>query len=141
MNLSLFTILISSFLIVFSACQSAAEQPGETDSESTVGLLQHNVYFYVNADATAEEREEFEAGLKELLTISAIYKSELGIPAATEERDVTDHSYTYAIFTWFENMDDYHVYEVHPDHLHFIDTYNHLWADVKVYDAEIIDAK
>lgn len=142
-------IVTICLLILFaSACQPDTDQP-ETDSntetssttETTIGMLQHTVFFYLNDDVTPEEREQFEAGLKELLEIPEIYRSEIGIPAGTAERDVTDHSYAYAIYTWFETIEDYIGYDEHPDHLEFIDNYNHLWADVKVYDAEIYDVQ
>lgn len=127
----------SLLLLVFTACQPNAEQSETSESKKTTEMLQHNVYFYLNEDVTPEEKQQFEEGLKELLEISEIYKSELGIPAETEERDVTDHGYAYAIYTWFETMEDYKVYAEHPDHLDFIDKYSPLWADVKVYDADI----
>lgn len=134
---------ISLLLLLLSACQPDNNQSSinqaETNNEtkSTSGMLQHTVFFYLNDDVTADEREQFEAGLVKLLEIPEIYRSETGVPAKTAERDVTDHSYGYAIYTWFETMEDYVGYDEHPDHLEFIDTYNHLWADVKVYDADI----
>lgn|SRR5690554_1829059 len=136
MKLSLPTLLISLSLLVFSACQTSAEQPDTELPESSAGLLQHTVYFYLNDDVTPEEVNDFENGLNELLQIEEIYKAEMGSPAGTKERDVTDHAFAYSIFTWFESMDDYTIYDEHPDHLKFIDTYSHLWADVKVYDTE-----
>lgn len=133
-------LLTGLLLVIFTACQSTVEQSETNKSESTVDMLQHTVYFYLNEDVTPEEKQQFEEGLKELLEISEIYKSELGVPADTEERDVTDHGYAYAIYTWFETMEDYKVYAEHPDHLDFIDQYSPLWADVKVYDADIISS-
>lgn len=138
MNLSLHITTISLFLLLFSSCQPAVEQSGTNESENTTDMLQHNVYFYLNDDVTTEERQQFEEGLKELVKIPEIHKAEIGTPAATEERDVTDHSFGYAIFTWFKTMEDYKVYAEHPDHLKFIDKYSQLWVDVKVYDSEII---
>lgn len=129
-------------LLVITACQPDTSQTNtnnEIESETTTGMLQHTVYFYLNDDVSQEEAREFENGLKELLEISAIYKSELGVPGDTDERDVTDHSFAYSIFTWFENLEDYKTYDEHPDHLEFIDTYSSLWADVKVYDSELIE--
>ncbi len=149
MKMNLLSRIVSISLLIFfiSACQPDSSQPDDnqtetmTNSDSTIGMLQHTVYFYLNDDVTDEEREQFESGLVKLLEIPAIYRSETGIPAGTEERDVTDHSYAYSIYTWFETMEDYMVYDEHPDHLEFIDTYNHLWADVKVYDADIYDVR
>lgn len=129
-------------VLIITGCQQAGDTSNETMNsitENTTGMLQHTVYFYLNDDVTQEEADQFEEGLKELLEIESIFKSELGVPGDTESRDVTDHSFGYSIFTWFENMDDYKTYDEHPDHLEFIDTYSSLWADVKVYDTELIE--
>jgi hypothetical protein len=37
-------------------------------------------------------------------------------------------------------MDDYNVYAEHPDHMEFIEQFQSLWADVKVYDTNITQA-
>jgi len=131
-------------LLIFTGCANGdREMPMDSESgetvESTTGMLQHNVYFYLNEDVTEEEKEQFEEGLRDLLAIESIFKSEIGVPGSTEEREVTDHSFGYSIFTWFNTLDDYKIYDEHPDHLEFIDTYSHLWSDVKVYDSEIIE--
>ncbi|MFO7847939.1 MAG: Dabb family protein [Balneolaceae bacterium] len=123
----------------FTSCQQTSADESETITENTTGMLQHTVYFYLNEEVSQEEADQFEEGLKQLLEIESIHKSELGIPGDTESRDVTDHSFAYSIFTWFENLDDYKAYDEHPDHLEFIDTYSSLWADVKVYDSELIE--
>lgn len=143
MKRTLFVLTIA-FTFVASACQQGQEPAMDTEttttttSENTIGMLQHTVYFYLNEDVTEEEKQQFEEGLEALLAIDTVYKSEIGIPSDTPERDVTDHSFGYSIFTWFETIEDYNVYAEHPDHLEFIDTYSSLWADVKVYDSEII---
>lgn len=144
------TVILALFFL--AACASGGEEVevdtdtvAETETatitsrQETAGMLQHNVYFYLHGEVTEEEKQEFEEGLRALVQIEGIYKAEIGIPGATEERDVTDHSFGYSIFTWFETIEDYNVYAVHPDHLEFIDEFNHLWADVKVYDSEIVE--
>lgn len=136
----IFAMMLTS--IILTGCQQSEETSTETaiaTTENTTGMLQHTVYFYLNDDVTDQQRMEFEEGLKELLKIESIYKSELGVPGDTESRDVTDHSFGYSIFTWFETMEEYKIYDEHPDHLQFIDTYSSLWADVKVYDSELIE--
>jgi len=131
-------ILIISAMFLITACQSDTEQTTETAIESTLGLLQHNVYFYFNEDVSADEKARFEEGLFELLSIDEVYRYEIGIPGSTEDRDVTDHTFGYSFFSWFLTMEDYEIYADHPIHLEFIDEFNHLWAGVKVYDSEII---
>lgn len=142
-TLSLISVTLTLTLFLFISCTSGGEEANverETSETavSAAGMLQHNVYFYLHEDVTQEEREQFEEGLTKLLAIEAIFKSEMGVPANTAERDVTDHSFGYSIFTWFETLDEYKVYDEHPDHLEFIDTYSHLWSDVKVYDTELL---
>ncbi|MEX1122359.1 MAG: Dabb family protein [Balneolales bacterium] len=133
-------ILIIGLLVAVAGCKASNDQP-ITDTGGHTGLLQHNVYFYLNDDVTSEEREQFEGGLKELLQIEDVYKAETGIPAATEQRDVTDHDFVYSIFSWFETIEDHERYQEHPIHLDFIDKYSHLWANVRVYDSEIISTR
>jgi len=147
------TLFVLTFALAFfaTACQQSQDNSMEMQSESsndiststienTIGMLQHTVYFYLNEDVTEEERQQFEEGLEALLSIEEIYRSEMGIPAGTPDREVTDHSFGYSIFTWFETMDDYEVYAEHPDHMEFIDQYESLWADVKVYDTQVTQA-
>lgn len=135
------SLLITIFtMMVLAGCSQKTDKPEMTNKEPilTAGMLQHTVYFYLKDDVTAEEREKFEEGLKELLAIEEVYDYQIGIPANTEEREVTDHSFGYSFFSWFENLEDYKVYAEHPDHLEFIDEYEDLWADVRVYDSEVI---
>ncbi|MAL18428.1 MAG: hypothetical protein CL670_03140 [Balneola sp.] len=127
-------------VIFLSACQSPQQEPAPSDAEATVGLLQHNVYFYLNEDVTEDQIADFEAGLEKLMSIEEIHSYQLGVPGSTEEREVTDHSFGYSIFSWFKTMEDYEIYAEHPTHLEFIDEYSSLWADVKVYDSEVISA-
>lgn len=141
-----FKLLIALFLPLFAltACQMETKETDdetEDETETTVGMLQHVVYFYLNEEVTEEEKAAFENGLAELLSIDEVYFYEIGIPGSTAERDVTDHSFAYSISAWFLTMEDYEIYADHPIHMEFIDEYEDLWADVKVYDSEIIAEK
>ncbi|HLR91266.1 MAG TPA: Dabb family protein [Balneolaceae bacterium] len=132
------SVTTAGFLI---SCESGQTEPTPNNQTETSGyMLQHNVYFYLNENVSEQEKSEFEEGLRKITAIESIHKFELGIPGATAERDVTDHSYAYAIFSWFTSLEDYKTYDEHPVHLEFIDSFNHLWADVKVYDSEIIES-
>ncbi|TVQ07181.1 MAG: Dabb family protein [Balneolaceae bacterium] len=134
-------LFIASLIYFMNGCQHEHEVHQLTEPVSLEGFMQHNVYFYLKDEVTEEERENFEEGLKALLEIPHIYKSELGVPAPTEDRGVIDSSYAYTIFTWFESLEDHDLYQVHPDHVRFIEDYNHLWENVRVYDADIIYAR
>lgn len=138
MKLRLSLLLLTGLFIFIAGCQPETNQPAENVPETSIGSLQHTVYFYLVDDVSDEERERFEEGLQELMSIETIHRYEMGVPGSTAERDVTDHDFAYSIFSWFLTLDDYKIYDEHPDHLDFIDEFNHLWADVKVYDSEII---
>ncbi|MEX0720033.1 MAG: Dabb family protein [Balneolaceae bacterium] len=130
---------MSLVLIALSACEATGDQAELNPADPSIGMLQHTVYFYLNDDITSDEIKQFEIGLKQLVSINEVHKAQIGVPGSTEERDVTDHSFSYSIIAWFETLEEYQVYADHPDHLEFIDTFSHLWADVKVYDSEIVD--
>lgn len=137
-----FTFALLLTIGTMAACQHEIHDSNEEiEKRTTVGMLQHMVYFYLQEDVTADEKADFEEGLKTLLSIDEVYFYQIGVPAETAERDVTDHEFGYSISSWFQTTEDYDLYAVHPVHLKFIDDYNHLWADVKVYDSAIIEEK
>lgn len=135
---TVFKYTLFSVIILFSACQDNSNGSNSMKSAENNGMLQHNVYFYLNDSITDAEKIEFEKGLQKLLSIKEIYKSEVGVTGATKAREVTDHDFEYSLFIWFKSMEDYEVYADHPDHMKFIETYKHLWDQVKVYDSKII---
>lgn len=138
---SIFITLL--LMMVLTGCSQKAEGPERTSKEPTLteGMLQHTVYFYLKEDVTEEDRNRFEEGLEKLLALEEVYDYQIGVPGKTEDRDVTDHSFGYSFFSWFKNIEDYKVYAEHPVHLEFIDEYDDLWANVRVYDSEVIATK
>jgi len=139
---SLFTVSTTILTLLFlGVCQPSDTGNTQTTAsvsveEDATGQLQHNVYFYLKEDVTAEQKQEFEEALKELMNIPQIHKYEMGIPGLEEEEN-DDQQFAYSFFTWFKTMEDYNGYAEHPDHLAFIDAYSNLWADIKVYDTKI----
>lgn len=131
MNFSIKLLLTSLSLFLISVGPLSIDQIDEKRAENK-GTLVHNIYFYLNEDVTAEEKEQFEAGLKTLLKITKIHEAEMGVPAQTAKREVTDHDFVYSITLHFKTLEDYETYAEHPDHMKFIQKYSHLWADVKV---------
>jgi hypothetical protein len=130
-------LLILLILATILSCQKSSKDIKENQVQSTHGMLQHNVYFYLSDSITSDDKIEFEKGLQKLLSIKEIYKSEVGITGSTKSREVTDHEFDYSLFIWFKTMEDYEVYAEHPDHMEFIDTFKLLWENVKVYDSQI----
>ncbi|MGF1637318.1 MAG: Dabb family protein [Cyclobacteriaceae bacterium] len=130
---------IVAIFYIFATLSACGEHKHDHQEKpkTQFNMLQHNVYFYLNPDVTEEEKRDFLNGLNALVSIENIHHAEIGVPAETERREVTDHDFAYSIFTWFETMEDHEVYQNHPDHLEFIEKYKHLWKQVKVYDSQL----
>ncbi len=107
--------------------------------ESSKGLLQHQVYFWLKSTVTDADRKVFEKGLRDLVGgIKEVHRSEIGVPAKTTPRDVVDHSFHYSLLVWFKTIADHDVYAVHPVHQKFINDHSTLWEKVVVYDSTVI---
>lgn len=94
----------------------------------------HTVFFWLNDTATIDDRAEFEKGLEELGKTPSIAEYYYGKPAGTP-RGVVDNSYDYAWIVYFSDAAAQDAYQDDPIHLEFIEKYNHLWKEVKVYDT------
>lgn len=97
----------------------------------------HSVYFWLKDEAKSK-RAEFEQGLEDLCKISLIRQSFVGRPSSTAARPVVDHSYDYALITFFDSVADQDAYQVYPDHNVFVARFKDWWAKVVVYDADKI---
>ena len=94
----------------------------------------HHVYFWLKNTDSAEDTAALVAGLEKLAACTPIQQYHIGKPAATS-RDVIDGSYAVSWCTFFANKNDQDNYQIDPIHLHFIDTCQHLWSKVVVYDS------
>jgi hypothetical protein len=98
--------------------------------------MEHHVYFWLKEGRQSEgDLEIFEAGLKTLCGSPNIATSYWAKPAATADRPVTDHSWSYAISLKFSSMEDHDNYqEGDPVHDEFITGFKDWWAKVLVMD-------
>ncbi|MEJ6581695.1 MAG: Dabb family protein [Akkermansiaceae bacterium] len=98
--------------------------------------MEHHVYFWLKEDRqNSEGIQTFEAGLAALCKSPNIASSYWAGPAATAERPVTDHSWSYAISLKFASMEEHDRYqEGDPIHDEFIASFKDWWAKVLVMD-------
>lgn len=122
-------LLLPVLVILGFSCNS--EKPSTTPKEIT---FVHTVFFWLNDSVTLQDRAYFEEGLVELGKVPSIAEYYYGKPAGTD-RGVVDNSYDYAWIVHFANAADQDEYQEDPIHLEFIEKYNHLWEEVKVYDT------
>ena len=95
----------------------------------------HQVYFYLHNDS---DLKEFMTDATPMLgRCKDVAKFIQGIPAATEKRDVVDHSFHVSCTLFFDSLEAQAAYQKDPLHLEFIEKYSHLWKTVKVYDIAI----
>lgn len=133
------SICIYTFAIIalfVSACTPEPESATQSEIGVT-GLIQHNVYFYLNEEVTDSEKEVFVSNLQEMVNIATIKRSWIGIPAATDSRDVTDHEFSVSLTLWFETVEDHDLYQIDPEHVKMVESSSHLLRGVKVYDSLI----
>lgn len=104
----------------------------------TVPLI-HHVFFWLHNPGSDTDRARLIEGLKTLRAIPQIKSLHIGTPAATEARDVVDHSWDVSEIMAFDNLEDQAAYQVHPIHLDFIRDCGPLMARVVVYDISKAD--
>jgi len=98
-------------------------------------MMTHCVLFWTRPDLSAEERLDFEAGLRTLLDIPLVSRGSVGTPANTS-RSVVDGSYAFALLLEFPNLAAHDAYQGHPVHDKFHARCEGYWNKVLVYDFE-----
>ncbi len=76
-------------------------------------IVVHQVYFWLNNKADLPKLIE---GLNVLVPITSIRDIHIGIPAATEERDVIESSYDVSLLVTFNTIAEHDHYQVDPLH-------------------------
>jgi len=99
-------------------------------------MIRHTVYFWLIDGLTAEQKQQFEAGLRALFDIDVVRAGSHGTPAATPSRPVTKNDYDYALFLEFDSVEDHNTYQDHPDHDVFVDSFKPWFKTVMVFDTE-----
>jgi hypothetical protein len=95
----------------------------------------HVVYFWLNNPENAQERTDFETGLRALFKASKYTRTNfLGTPPKAT-RDVVDDSFTYGMILTFDSAEAQQAYQNEPAHLIFIEQKKHLLKKFVVYDA------
>lgn len=115
--------------------QSASAKPKDLPR----GVFIHHVLFWMKEPLNMGHRKVLEAGLRKLVTIDLIKQRHVGIPADTN-RDVVENTYQYSLLLTFKNKADHDAYQIHPEHLEFIENCSHTWERVRVHDTVDISA-
>ena len=95
----------------------------------------HTVLFWLKEKENREHHAALHAGILKLADNDLMVASYAGTPADTN-REVIDSSYDFSITFIFKNKADQDTYQVHPQHMEFIESCSKYWGKVQVYDAE-----
>ncbi len=95
--------------------------------------MEHHVYFWIKKDA---DHKAFEHGLETLLSIDTVVEGSWGRQAKTEERPVTDKTWTYALSLKFDSIADHDTYQVDEIHDMFVEANKDKWEKVLVMDMQ-----
>jgi hypothetical protein len=98
--------------------------------------MEHHVYFWLKAEFKNDDgRARMVGALNELVKSPNISKAHWGVPAPTEQRPVTDHSWDYGISLHFDTLDAHEKYQKEdPVHDAFSGNHREMWAKVLVMD-------
>jgi hypothetical protein len=97
-------------------------------------MLAHHVLFWLKADTTEAQKADFLKGLETLEKVETVQAFHVGV-ASTIERAVVDSSYTFSLVIFFEDMAGHDVYQVHPLHKAFLESFRSLFEKVVIYDS------
>lgn len=98
-------------------------------------MFAHSVYFWLKKDLTADQRNQYLAGVRSLTKIPSVRHSFIGTPAATD-RPIIDRSYSYGLVLFFDDEAGHDSYQVHPIHDQFRSECGSFWEKVLIYDAQ-----
>jgi hypothetical protein len=121
--------LLLAFLVV-----SLIPLPGAWAAEKRVKLA-HMVYFKLK-DSSLEQQEQMVAAChKYLKNHPGVVFFAAGTLAKEYQREVNVRDWDIALHVVFENKKFHDDYQVHPEHLKFIEENREKWAAVRVFDS------
>jgi hypothetical protein len=101
--------------------------------------LIHHVFFRLKDPHSKEDLDKLVAGLKTLRKIKTVRQLHIGVPAATEKRDVIETGYHVSELMFFDDLAGQKAYQDDPIHKKFVQDCSHLWEKVVVYDVQQVD--
>lgn len=99
--------------------------------------MQHNVFFWLKEEDKNEALiAEFEAGLGVISKISHVSVGGWGKPAKVAPRPVVEDTYHYGLYCTFDGVPAHDAYQVHEDHVAFLNRFKPHFERVLVLDVE-----
>lgn len=126
-----FRRLAATIALLASLFTSCAMHPA-----ASTGLV-HDVYFTLRED-TDTARATFAAACHErLAAIPGITWFAVGTRARDLQRDVNDQGYDVSLHVCFASRAAHDAYQVHPEHVRFVEENKVSWQAVRVFDSDV----
>ena len=122
---------------LLTSCTPVENKETASSGTFTNGTILHSVHFWLKAEITAEEEQDFLNFFEELRKVPGVQTLQYGKPAPTNPRPVVDNSFQYNLLVTFQHMDDINTYETHPAHIAAAEQYSKYWTKVQVRDTLI----
>lgn len=97
--------------------------------------LAHMVYFKLKDSSPAQQEHMVAACHKYLKNHPGVVFFAAGTLAKEYQRDVNVRDWDIALHVVFEEKKFHDAYQVHPEHLKFIEENKEKWASVRVFDS------
>ncbi|MBC7915532.1 MAG: Dabb family protein [Pyrinomonadaceae bacterium] len=98
-------------------------------------MLTHHVLFWLKANTSEEQKQNFRKGLESLQEVETVKNIYIGTPALIY-RPVVDSSYTFSLLIFFDNLEDHNIYQAHAVHQKFLENFRALFEKVVIYDSQ-----
>ncbi len=95
----------------------------------------HHVMFWLKNPKSTTEYNLLMEGIKSLEKIKSISDIHIGKPAKTR-REVIDSTYDFSLLIIFDNSKKHDEYQIDLIHKNFVESCNHLWKKVLIFDSE-----
>lgn len=86
---------LTGTLLASCTSKPTAQQTEEAPSNLHSGIILHSVYFWLKADISEEEQQDFLNFFAELHKVPGVQTLQYGKPAPTNPRPVVDNSFEY----------------------------------------------
>lgn len=107
-------------------------------SDTAQRPVSHSVYFKLN-ERTPEAAEALVAECKEKLDgHPGVLAFNVGVLGTGFDRPVNDNDFDVALYLLFENRAAHDMYQVSDRHQSYISANKEKWAQVRVFDAEVV---
>ncbi len=131
----MFTATLVAGLLLAAPLSPKAEDKAPTAKASMA--IGHMVYFKLKDASPAATLKLVESCDRYLEGRDGVVYYSAGVRGVDFKRDVNDLDFDVSLHLVFKDKASHDAYEVHPEHLKFIEANKANWTKVRVFDSEL----